>query len=114
MGKRLLMCTAALLFVAGLTLGSQDTMKWTGVITNDMCGKKDANAAGAQCTKDCVGKHGAKLALYDESSKKLYVLDPQDKVTGHEGHTVTVEGTLDSDSNTIHVSSLTMAKAAAK
>jgi hypothetical protein len=112
MGKRLLMCTAALLFVAGLTLAGQDSMKWTGVITNDMCGAKDATAAGAQCTKDCVGKHGSKLALYDASSKKVYVLDPQDKATGHEGHTVTVEGKLDGD--TIHVSSLMMAKAEAK
>ncbi len=112
MGKRLLMCTAALLFVAGLTLAGQDSMKWTGVITNDMCGAKDATADKAQCTKDCVGKHGAKLALYDAASKKVYVLDPQDKATGHEGHTVTVEGKLDGD--TIHVSSLMMAKAEAK
>lgn len=110
MGKRLLMCTAALLFVAGFTLAGQDSMKWTGVITNDMCGAKDATADKAQCTKDCVGKHGAKLALYDASTKKVYVLDPQDKAAGHEGHTVTVEGKLDGD--TIHVSSLMMAKAA--
>jgi len=107
MAKRFLMCTVALLFVAGLTLAGQDTMKWTGVITNDMCGAKDASAAKAECTKDCVSKHGAKLALYDAATKKVYVLEPQDKATGHEGHTVTVEGKLDGD--TIHVTSLMMA-----
>jgi hypothetical protein len=109
MAKRLLICSAALLFVAGLTLAGQEGTKWTGVITNDMCGAKDASPARAQCTKDCVSKHGAKLALYDASTKKVYVLDPQDKATGHEGHTVTVVGTLDGD--TIHVTSLEMAKA---
>jgi Protein of unknown function (DUF5818) len=107
MAKRLLMCSVALLFVAGLTLAGQESSKWTGVITNDMCGAKDASMAKAQCTKDCVSKHGAKLALYDAATKKLYVLDPQDKATGHEGHTVTVEGKLDGD--TIHVTSLSMA-----
>ena len=107
MAKRVLMCTVALLFVAGLTLAGQDSMKWTGVVTNDMCGAKDASAAKAACTKDCVKNHGAKLALYDSASKKVYVLDPQDKVTGHEGHTVIVEGKLDGD--TIHVTSLSMA-----
>jgi hypothetical protein len=107
MAKRFLLCSVALLFFAGLTVSGQDTMKWTGVVTNDMCGAKDASAAKAQCTKDCVGKHGAKLALYDAASKKVYVLEPQDKATGHEGHTVTVEGKLDGD--TIHVTSLEMA-----
>jgi len=111
MAKRLLICSAALLFVAGLTLAGQDTMKWTGVITNDMCGAKDASPAGAECTKECV-KKGAKLALYDAATKKVYVLDPQEKATGHEGHTVTVEGTLDGD--TIHVTSLMMAKSKEK
>lgn len=114
--KRLTMCTAMLAFAAGLMLtgahtatAADKTGTWSGIITNDMCGAKDANATkGAQCTKDCVTKHGAKLALYDTSNKEVYVLEPQTKATGHEGHTVTVKGTLDESTKTIHVTSLTM------
>lgn len=110
MVKRLMFCTVALLFVGGLTLAGQDAAKgtWSGVITNDMCGAKDASMAKADCTKTCVKEHGAKYALYNPADKKVYVLDPQDKAAGHEGHNVTVKGTM--DGNTIHVDSLTMAK----
>ncbi|HKN61397.1 MAG TPA: DUF5818 domain-containing protein [Candidatus Acidoferrales bacterium] len=111
MVKRLMFCTAALLFVGGMALAGQDMAKkgtWSGVVTNDMCGAKDASAAKADCTKTCVKEHGAKYALYNPADKKVYVLDPQDKASGHEGHNVTVTGTM--DGNTIHVDSLTMAK----
>jgi len=108
MVKRLMLFAAAVLFAGGLSLAGQDAAKsgsWSGIVTNDKCGAKDASEKGAACTKGCVAR-GGKLALYDESSKKVYVLDPQDKATGHEGHSVTVKGTVDGD--TIHVTSLTM------
>ena len=108
--KRLMLCTAALVFVGSMTL-AQEMKKsgtWSGVITNDMCGSKDANADRAECTRACVKEHGAKYALYNPTDKKVYVLDPQDKAEGHEGHNVTVKGTI--DGNTIHIDSLTMAK----
>jgi hypothetical protein len=75
-------------------------------VTNDMCGAKDASAAKAECTSKCVKSHGAKYALYNDTDKKVYILEPQDKADGHAGHEVTVKGTLDGD--TIHVTSLTM------
>jgi hypothetical protein len=109
MVKRLMLCAAAILFIGGLSMAGQDAGKsgtWSGVVTNDKCGAKDASAKGAACTKGCVANKGAKLALYDTDNKKVYVLDPQDKATGHEGHDVTVQGTLDGD--TIHVTSITM------
>jgi hypothetical protein len=108
--KRAMFCAVALLFVGGLAV-AQDSGKqgsWSGVVTNDMCGAKDASAAKAECTKTCVKEHGAKYALYNPADKKLYVLDPADKIQGHEGHNVTIKGTL--DGNTIHVDTLTMAK----
>jgi hypothetical protein len=100
-------CAAALLVAGGLTLAGQEakTQTWSGVITNDMCGAKDASEAKAECTKTCVKEHGAKYALYDRTDKKVYVLDPQDKAEGHEGHAVVVKGTLEGE--TIHVESLT-------
>jgi hypothetical protein len=109
MVRRLMLCAAAVLFIGGLSMAGQDAGKsgtWSGVVTNDKCGAKDASAKGAACTKGCVTNKGAKLALYDTDNKKVYVLEPQEKATGHEGHDVTVQGTLDGD--TIHVTSITM------
>jgi ATP/ADP translocase len=109
MAKRLVLAMVAVLFAVGLSAARQDNAKpgsWSGTITNNMCGAKDASAAKAECTTKCVKSHGAKYALYDEADKKVYILDPQDKAEGHAGHDVTVTGTLDGD--TIHISSLTM------
>lgn len=109
--KKAMLCAAALVFAGSMAIAGQDAGKkgsWSGVVTNDMCGSKDASADKAECTRTCVKEHGAKYALYNPADKKVYVLDPQDKAAGHEGHTVTVKGTLDGD--TIHVDSLTMAK----
>ena len=108
--KRSLVYAAVLLFAGSLAMvpvnaaGTQGT--WSGVVTDNMCGAKGASASQAACTKKCVSDHGAKLALYDAADKKVYVLEPQEKATGHEGHSVTIKGTLDGD--TIHVESLTM------
>jgi hypothetical protein len=110
MVKRAMLAGFAMVFALGLSVAGQDSAaksgSWSGVITNDMCGAKDASAAKAECTSKCVKSHGAKYALYDEADKKVYILEPQDKADGHAGHEVTVKGTLDGD--TIHVTSLTM------
>ena len=113
MARRLMVCMAALLFVAGIAFtGQKDTGKagsWSGVITDDMCGAKGAKAEHAACASKCVKEHGAKYALYNAADKKVYILDPQDKAAEHAGHEVTVAGTL--DGNTIHVTSITMKSA---
>ena len=115
MVKKVTLCSAALLFAGALALAAQTekaaSRTWSGTVTDSICGAKNAGPAGAACTRECVSKKGAKLALYDASSKKVYLLEPQGKVTGHEGHNITIEGTLDKDNNTIHVTSLTMSKA---
>lgn len=112
--KRMVLCSAAFVLAGGMALAGQADKasgSWSGVVTDSICGAKNAGPSGASCTKECVSKKGAKLALYDSASKKVYVLDPQSKATGHEGHNVVVKGTLDKDSSTIHVTSLSMAKA---
>ncbi|HTS12937.1 MAG TPA: hypothetical protein VMH00_12525 [Candidatus Limnocylindrales bacterium] len=96
--KRVLICAAAMLFAGSLALAGHDDAKkgtWSGVVTNDMCGAKDASMAKAACTKTCVKEHGAKYALYNPADKMVYVLEPQDKVDGAEGKTVTVKGTME-------------------
>jgi len=47
---------------------------------------------------------GAKLALYDDTNRVMYGLEPQESVTAHLGDSVTVRGTLNGD--TIRVSSV--------
>lgn len=139
MSQRAFMCAAALLFAAVPTTaasgsraqektsitGSRPSAKtttkaaseeraFTGWVTDTKCGVKGASAKHADCLKKCLSM-GQKYALYDRTTKKLYNLDPQDKVADHGAQFIRVKGTLDGD--TIHVASVTEAapkKAAAK
>ncbi|GAC1626395.1 MAG: hypothetical protein PVS2B2_08430 [Candidatus Acidiferrum sp.] len=47
---------------------------------------------------------GAKLALYDDTNRVMYGLEPQESVTGHLGDAVTVRGRLDGE--TLRVASI--------
>jgi hypothetical protein len=47
---------------------------------------------------------GAKLSLYDDTSRVMFRLEPAEKVTGHAGDSVTVRGKLDGE--TIRVDSI--------
>lgn len=98
MGKRFLICAVAVLFVAGLGLaGDKKDSSWTGWVTDTHCGAKGDNAKHANCATKCVKEMGAKYALYTPANKKVYVLEPQDKVAGHAGHHVKITGTVDGD-----------------
>jgi len=76
-----------------------------GWITDSFCGAKNANAAGAQCAKDCY-KKGAKLELVADG--KTYQISDQKAALDHVGHEVVVTGTLDND--TIKVEKIEAAK----
>jgi hypothetical protein len=66
-----------------------------------------ANAKDAkECTLQCV-KAGSKFVLYNPDDKTTYQLDDQDKAAEYGGQTVTVTGSYDRDTNTIHVDSIT-------
>ena len=65
---------------------------------------KDAKS----CTLGCV-KGGAKLVLYDSSTKTAYELDDQKKSEQFAGEKVTVTGTVDKANNTIHVAKIAKA-----
>jgi hypothetical protein len=73
---------------------SQTTLK--GWIADSYCGAKNANAAGAQCTKDCAAK-GAKLVLVADG--KTYNLSDQKLALANVGYEVAVTGTVDKDGN---------------
>ncbi len=81
---------------------------WTGWISDDMCGAKNAQEGGGECTSKCVKEHGAKYVFVNDADKKVYAVDAQDKVAAHAGHHVVVKGTVDGD--TLKLTSIEMAK----
>jgi len=103
-----LICTIAFLLVFSLGLAGQtdnpNSGSWSGVIINSNCSADEAFAEAAKCTEKDVP--GSKLALYDDTIRQVYMLDPQDQASGHLGDSVSVTGTL--EGNTLHVTSLKM------
>lgn len=108
MRKVLLICLA-LSFVFALSAMAFDDMgKSTtvnGWITDAKCGAKGANAGGEACTKKCVAA-GEKMVIVTDGDSKVLAVDNQDALKGHEGHHVTVTGTVEKDS--MHVASVKM------
>ncbi|MBI1737651.1 MAG: hypothetical protein HYR58_00185 [Acidobacteria bacterium] len=81
MTKRLLIGSLALVLVAGISFASPKDGSWTGWVTDTM--------------------------LYNPADKKVYTLDPQEKLAEHAGHFVKVTGSVDGD--TIKVKAIEMA-----
>jgi hypothetical protein len=102
--KRVLFFAAAILSMGSIALSGQNnaakTGAWSGVLVTSACNADEAFNESPECFKNVPG---AKVALYDDTNRLMYALEPQDKVTAHLGDTVTVSGTLDED--TIQVSS---------
>ncbi|HWO27858.1 MAG TPA: hypothetical protein VNO32_03580 [Candidatus Acidoferrum sp.] len=102
--KGLLFCASAILSTASLAVAGQTspskTGTWSGVLVTSACNADEAFNESPECFKNVPG---AKIALYDDTNRLMYSLEPQDKVTAHLGDTVTVRGTLEDD--TIQVAS---------
>jgi len=79
---------------------------WTGYISDSMCGAKGAKESAEECTKKCIS-HGAKYVFVNDTDKKVYVIDDQEKVAPHAGHHVVVKGTVEGD--TLKLDSIDMA-----
>lgn len=77
---------------------------WSGVIMNNNCTADEAFAEAPKCTEKDLP--GVKLVLYDDTTRQMYLLDPQDAAVGHLGDSMTLTGTL--EGNTVHVASLKM------
>jgi hypothetical protein len=103
-----LIWTLGLFFVSGLALARQsdnaNSGSWSGVIINSNCSSDEAFAEAAKCTEK--GVPGAKLSLYDDTTRQIFILDPQDQAVGHLGDSVTVSGII--EGNTLHVASFKM------
>jgi peroxiredoxin len=97
----------AIFLAATFTLAGQSENtkagSWSGVIINGSCNADEAFAEAEKCTAETPG---AALALYDDTIRQVYALDPQGQAKGHLGDSVTVQGTL--EGSAIHVASLQM------
>ena len=105
--KRTISIAVALAFVLALALpalagDSGKEVKLAGWITDEWCGKNNANKDGAACAKACA-KKGAELVLFSEGN--IYKLTDQENALEHVGHKVIVKGVM-KDENTVEVSSI--------
>jgi hypothetical protein len=98
-------------FVA-LAFAAAGKQIFTGVITDDMCGKADHTSMNmgpdAKCVAECIKGMGGKYVLYD--GKSSYILSDQKAPEKFAAQKVTVTGTLDAKTNTIQVDSIKAAK----
>jgi hypothetical protein len=67
---------------------------WSGIVVSSACNADEAFNESPECTKQVPG---AKLALYDDTNRVMYSLEPQPSATVHLGDAVTVRGTLDGE-----------------
>jgi fructose-1-phosphate kinase PfkB-like protein len=93
----------ALTAVAFDDMGKSTTVN--GWVSDDKCGAKGANDKAEACTKKCLAG-GAKMVIVTDGDSKVLAVDNQDALKGHEGHHVTVTGTMKGD--TMHVVSTKM------
>jgi len=84
-----------------LAFAQNSATSWSGVIVSSACNADEAFNESPECKKTVPG---ARLALYDDTTRVMYPLEPQKSVTAHLGDTVTVLGTLSED--TIQVASV--------
>ena len=101
-------CMVAFFFAGGVAFARQtdspNSGSWSGVIMNNNCTADEAFAEAPKCTEKDVP--GAKLVLYDDTTRQMYMLEPQDAAIGHLGDSMILTGTL--EGNTVHVAALKM------
>jgi len=102
----------SLLAVAALS-AAPAKQTFTGIITDDMCGKAGHSQmrmgpTDADCTIACISAHGATYVLYD--GREVYTLSDQRTPEQFAAQRVRVRGTLDAKTKTIQVESIRAAK----
>jgi hypothetical protein len=89
-------------------------MSFTGEIMDSECAADGSHSAMMQkegfktakdCTMGCV-KGSVQFVLYGAGDKKIYQLDDQEKPSDYAGQKVTIIGTYDGATKTIHVQTI--------
>jgi len=127
--KKLAITLAAtlMLMLPSLSFSAAKARTFTGEIMDSQCAKMGSHEmmvkkempdkasmyndpqVKAMCTKQCV-KMGGKYVLYNAARKAVYQLDDQTKPEEFAGENVTIKGTYDRATKTIHVASIEAAK----
>jgi hypothetical protein len=105
--------SAPSLILAGLVLTAlilvADALAWPHVRLHIFTGEiQDSTCAGTaahvdrECALECL-RHGAKWVLYDPSKQEIHQLDDQTTAGRFGAEQVSVLGTLDKSTKTIHV-----------
>jgi hypothetical protein len=96
MGKISCILSLSILVACAPATGWSQTVATTvtGFVTDTQMGKHGANELHADASKGYVAAGMAVYAIYDEGTKKLYVLAPQGTGGTYVGQRVTVTGTL--------------------
>jgi hypothetical protein len=100
--------------LAGAALSAAPAKQtFTGVITDDMCGKAghapmQMGPTDAECAIACISVHGAAYVLFD--GKDVYALSDQRTPEKFAGRKVQIVGALDAKTRTIQVDSIAAVK----
>src|SRR5262245_31248730 len=102
----------SLLMIVGAS-STQTSRTFTGAITDSMCASADHSRMGmgptdGECTIACVDAHAARYVLFD--GKDVYSLSDQRTPEKFAGKKVTVTGKLKTDTKTIEVEAIALAK----
>jgi hypothetical protein len=113
--KKLAFSLGGIVILVGLSLAAPADRSFTGEIMDSACAamgshsgmmnKEGGPKTAKACTVACV-KSGAKYVLYNSTTKRTYQLDDQAKPEPFAGEKVTVMGTYDAATKTIHVTSI--------
>ena len=108
--KNLAICVGCLL--ASLSIFAQTPQTFKGEILDSQCAAlgghqimEQKGESAKDCTNRCVNM-GGKYTLFDPTTKTAYQLDDQKKPATFAGAKVTVTGTLNTTTKTIHVASI--------
>jgi len=107
MKKMLMSCVAVsvLFFMVAIASAADKSATVNGYVSYSMCGAKGASTSHAACMTKCMGK-GAQAVIVTDGDQKVVNVDNPDALKGHEGHHVSVTGSMTGDS--IHVDSVKM------
>jgi hypothetical protein len=104
----------ATVFAAATTAFAAGSQTYTGVITDSMCASPDHKGmnmgSDAKCVTECVKGMKAKYVLYDNASKKTYILSDQKTPEQFAAKKVVVKGTLDASGKNLTVESIAAVK----
>lgn len=106
--KKLVLLFAALclVLVCASAVWAADDMV-SGWVSDTKCAAKGMSESHAACAKKCIAA-GEKMALVTDSDKKVLTVENPDALAGHEGHHVSVKGTVSGDSIKVDQGSVKM------